>query len=253
MMGGAIGGATGLALTGTCTIAAPLCVAAGWLAVAGTGTSSAPTTRAIGQQVGCCIGPEANAFECSANATLGLYALATTTPVLMSRARPYVLSGYLNLAPLDVESAESTAAQLYSREPTISAERLRPNVIQFDFAWEAGMGRLASRVQLESTWKAFDPSEHFNGLLGLDQVAGLGVESEAGWWGGPQRHADFHGPWRPLPSDNFKWGRYLKGLIGPAPPNMADPHAHHIFYKVGRDSQVPLVEIAQDLLRRRAG
>ena len=33
---------------------------------------------------------------------------------------------------------------------------------------------------------------------------------------------------------NFKWGEYLKKLIGPPPKWMINPHAHHIVFKKGR-------------------
>lgn len=54
-----------------------------------------------------------------------------------------------------------------------------------------------------------------------------------------------------VPPENFKFGAYLRDLIGPAPEDMVDPHAHHILFKEGNGvDQKALVQEGQALLRR---
>ena len=76
----------------------------------------------------------------------------------------------------------------------------------------------------------------------------------------PARHGDFHGPWRPDPGPEgppgySSWGHYLEASgAGPIPRgSMPSPHAHHSVQRHGRGRQVPLLERAHDLLRRRGG
>lgn len=47
------------------------------------------------------------------------------------------------------------------------------------------------------------------------------------------------------------WGKYLTALIGPKPPGMKSPHAHHILFKEGLgEAQKYLVQKGQDILRK---
>jgi RHS repeat-associated protein len=82
----------------------------------------------------------------------------------------------------------------------------------------------------------------------------FGLASECGT-DPPERHGDFHGPWRAAPGENFDWGAYLRRESGTVPPaDMVRPHAHHAVQKRGQPGrQRQLVETAHDLLRRRAG
>ena len=49
---------------------------------------------------------------------------------------------------------------------------------------------------------------------------------------------------------NFKWGNYLKSLIGPPPPGMVNPHAHHIVFKKGRGSMVKYLDKSKAILEK---
>ncbi len=73
-MGVSMGGSAGLAMGGVCTMAPGVCAKLGLAAMGGALTSGAPTVVAVGEQVGSCIGPNANAFGCSGNASFGVMA-----------------------------------------------------------------------------------------------------------------------------------------------------------------------------------
>ena len=49
---------------------------------------------------------------------------------------------------------------------------------------------------------------------------------------------------------NFKWGQYLKSLIGAPPSWMINPHAHHIVFKQGRGAMVKYIDKSKAILEK---
>jgi hypothetical protein len=49
---------------------------------------------------------------------------------------------------------------------------------------------------------------------------------------------------------NFKWGKYLKSLIGPPPKWMKNAHAHHIVFKEGRGVMKKYVNESKKILEK---
>ena len=49
---------------------------------------------------------------------------------------------------------------------------------------------------------------------------------------------------------NFKWGEYLKKLIGPPPKWMINPHAHHIVFKKGRGAMKKYLKKSKSILEK---
>jgi len=49
---------------------------------------------------------------------------------------------------------------------------------------------------------------------------------------------------------NFKWGVYLRGLIGPPPSWMKNPHAHHIVFKKGRGAMRKYLDESKSILEK---
>jgi Pretoxin HINT domain/Domain of unknown function (DUF4280)/A nuclease family of the HNH/ENDO VII superfamily with conserved AHH len=47
---------------------------------------------------------------------------------------------------------------------------------------------------------------------------------------------------------NFDWGGYLKKLVGPPPPGMINPHAHHIVFKKGRGAMIKYLDKSKAVL-----
>jgi hypothetical protein len=137
--------------------------------------------------------------------------------------------------------ALATLLTVANTASALEPAQTKTRVWDFDFAEHnsAGLFRAASSGKHQG-----------NRLAGAEEASGSLLAAE-----GVGRHGDFHGPWRPLPDPDIKWGDYLRRMTGTEPPvGMRRPHAHHSVFKEGLPGrQRELVAEAQDLLKRRAG
>ncbi len=157
-----------------------------------------------------------------------------TAATQLAAAKP--TGGQASLGAQAVEQAERAEARLAAERPPLEAPTTSAEEQAFR---ELGSGSgMPPRSPDMPEWME----------TGATSRAGSQTAEEAG------RHGDFHGPWRPLP-ERQNWGDYLRRLSGTSPPQgMSNPHAHHVVFKEGAPgAQRSAVELAQEILKKRAG